>query len=383
MITLQEVLEKFYDAFKMKYNPSPIQAKAVYDIMQCRTPALGGHIYECEECGHSMVLYNSCRNRHCNICQGLQRAVWVDKRTEDILDAPYFHVVFTLPKELHSLIYQNQRQLYKLMYKAVSETLSELSRDTKYIGAQIGFMSLIHTWTQDLNYHPHIHTVVLAGGLTDTNKWRKSSKKFFIPVKVLSKKFRGKYLHYLKQYYHEGLLSFFGNLKEYENPENFANLVDRCYRKEWYTYTKKTFSGPLAVIKYLGRYTHRVAVSNERILSMDDETVTISVGGSKNKDKQKTVTMSGVEFIRRFLMHVLPKGFVKIRHYGLLANRNKKTKLELCRNLTGSPVYIPKFKGLKTIEILSAIKGKDVTLCPCCSLGKMKIVKTLMPKASP
>ena len=332
MITLQEVLEKFYDAFKMKYNPSPIQAKAVYDIMQCRTPALGGHIYECEECGHSMVLYNSCRNRHCNICQGLQRAVWVDKRTEDILDAPYFHVVFTLPKELHSLIYQNQRQLYKLMYKAVSETLSELSRDTKYIGAQIGFMSLIHTWTQDLNYHPHIHTVVLAGGLTDTNKWRKSSKKFFIPVKVLSKKFRGKYLHYLKQYYHEGLLSFFGNLKEYENPENFANLVDRCYRKEWYTYTKKTFSGPLAVIKYLGRYTHRVAVSNERILSMDDETVTISVGGSKNKDKQKTVTMSGVEFIRRFLMHVLPKGFVKIRHYGLLANRNKKTKLELCRN---------------------------------------------------
>lgn len=382
MTTLQDVFEKFYTQFREKYNPSLVQAKAAHDIMQCRTPALGGHIYECNECGHSMILYNSCRNRHCNMCQNLPRAVWVDKRTEDILNAPYFHVVFTLPKELHSLIYQNQKELYALMYKAVSETLSELSKDPKYIGAQIGFMSIIHTWAQDLNYHPHIHTVVLAGGLTDTKKWRNSSRKFFIPVKVLAKKFRGKYLYYLKQYYLNGLLSFYGRLKEYENPEAFANLVDLCYRKQWYTYTKKTFSGPLAVIQYLGRYTHRVAISNERILSMDNDTVTISVKDRK-KNIQKSVTLSGVEFIKRFLTHVLPKGFVKIRHYGLLANRNKKTKLELCRYLTESPEYRSKFKGLKTHEILCIIKGKDISLCPCCSHGKMQLVKTLIPAASP
>lgn len=383
MITLQDVFVKFYGQFQERYRPSPIQAKAVHDILQCRTPVLGGHVYECEECGHSIVLYNSCRNRHCSICQSLPRAVWVDKRTEDILDAPYFHLVFTVPKELHSLIYQNQKQLYKLMYKAVSETLSELSKGPKYIGAQIGFMSIIHTWSQDLNYHPHIHTVVLAGGLTDTKKWQSSGKKFFIPVRVLSKKFRGKYLYYLKEYYLKGLLSFYGNLKEYENPETFANLIDSCYYKEWYTYTKKTFSGPLAVIRYLGRYTHRVAISNERILSMDQKTVTIAAKDRKNKNRQKTVTLSGVEFIRRFLLHILPKGFVKIRHYGLLSNRNKKTKLKLCRHLTGSQVYRPKFEGLKTIEILSMILGKDITLCTCCSKSKMRIVKTLLPKASP
>jgi hypothetical protein len=257
-----------------------------------------------------------------------------------------------------------------------------LSKDLKYIGAQIGFMSIIHTWTQDLNYHPHIHTVVLAGGLTDTKKWRNSSRKFFIPVKVLARKFRGKYLYYLKQYYLNGLLSFYGSLREYENPETFVNLVDECYRKEWYTYTKKTFSGPLAVIQYLGRYTHRVAISNERILSMDSDTVTISVKDRK-KNIKRSVTLSGVEFIRRFLMHVLPQGFVKIRHYGLLANRNKKTKLKLCRYLTGSCVYISKFKGLKTHEILSIIKGKDITLCSCCGRGKMQLVKTLNPAASP
>lgn len=383
MITLQEVFNKFYGQFEQKYRPSPVQAKAAHDIMQCRTHALGGHIYECEECGHSIILYNSCRNRHCNLCQNLPRTVWVDKRTEDILNAPYFHVVFTVPKKLHSIIYQNQRQLYALMYKAVSESLSELAQDPKYIGAQVGFMSMIHTWAQDLNYHPYIHTVVLAGGLTDANKWAESSKKFFIPVKVLAKKFRGKFLYYLRQYYSEGLLYFYGNEKEYENPALFDNLVDRCYRKDWYTYTKKTFSGPLAVIKYLGRYTHRVGISNERIISMNEETVTISVKDRKNGNRQKTVTLKGVEFVRRFLTHILPKGFVKIRYFGLLSNRNKNTKLVLCRQLTGSPKYIPKFEGLKTAEILSIVTGKDISLCPCCNRGRMRIVRTILPGISP
>jgi hypothetical protein len=193
------------------------------------------------------------------------------------------------------------------MYKAVAQTLMELSQDDKYLGAQIGFFSLLHTWSQDLHYHPHIHTVILAGGLTNENKWRKSSEKFFIPVKVLSKKFRGKFLHELKQYYRQKLLVFYGTAKQYQNPKTFQKLLDQCYSKDWYSYTKRTFSGPLAVVKYLGKYTHRIAISNTRIVAMNQDTVTINVKDRKNNNQTKRVTLSGVEFIRRFLLHVLPR----------------------------------------------------------------------------
>ena len=328
MSNIQDMFKKFYPQYRECYTPFNQQAKAALDIIDCKTAALGGNAYKCQECGHIEVRYNSCRNRHCPMCQGVNKAVWVDKRSKDILNAPYFHVVFTMPQELHSLIYQNQKVLYDLMYKAVQETLLELSQDPKYLGAQIGFFSLLHTWSQDLHYHPHIHTVVLAGGLTKLNQWRNTSQKFFIPVKVLSKKFRGKYLHYLKQYYHQDLLEFYGSAEEYRNPNNFQSLIDQCYTKNWYSYTKKTFSGPLAVVSYLGNYTHRIAISNTRIVSMNEDTVTLTVK-DKDRSKTKTLTLDGVEFVRRFLMHILPKGFVKIRHYGLLANRNKKTKLKL------------------------------------------------------
>lgn len=383
MTTVQDVFQQFYSRYEQSYTPSTQQAKACRDIMRCRTAALGGHVSECEECGHIAVHYNSCRNRHCTLCQGVTKAVWVDQRSKDILNAPYFHVVFTVPQQLHQLIDQNQELLYGLMYKAVAETLAELSEDRKYLGAQVGFFSLLHTWGQDLHYHPHIHTVVLAGGLTKLNQWRNSSKKFFIPVKVLSKKFRGKYLHYIKQYYHQDLLEFYGNAKAFQNPKLFRDLLDQCYAQNWYTYTKKTFSGPLAVVQYLGRYTHRIAISNTRIVSMDEHTVTFTVRDYKCSSQTRTLTLEGVEFIRRFLMHVLPKGFVKIRHYGLLANRNKKTKLKLCRKLTCSPTYKPKFEGLKTIEILCILMGRDVTVCPVCGEGKMRAVYSLFPGASP
>lgn len=277
-----------------------------------------------------------------------------------------------MPEELNSLIYQNQRLLYDLMYKAVAETLLELAKDPKYLGAQPGFFSILHTWGQDLHFHPHIHTVVLAGGLNKLNQWRSSSQDFFIPVKVLSKKFRGKYLHYLKDYYHKNQLEFYGKAKPFEVPKNFQNLLDQCYAKDWYSYTKEPFSGPLAVVKYLGRYTHRIAISNQRIVSVDETTVTIAVKDYKAGNQKGTVTLPGIEFIRRFLMHILPKGFVKIRHYGILANRNKKTKLLLCRKLTNSPTYKPKFEGLTTIEIISLLVGCDVTICPVCKRCKLK-----------
>lgn len=383
MITVQEIFRRFHVPFKQKYSLSPQQSKTVRDIMSCRTAELGGNVSLCEKCGHLAIHYNSCRNRHCTLCQGIKKDIWVDKRSKDILHAPYFHTVFTMPKELQQLIYQNQELLYNLMYKAVAQTLQELSQDEKYLGAQIGFFSLLHTWSQDLHYHPHIHTVVLAGGLTKTNQWRSSSKKFFIPVKVMSKMFRGKFLNSLKQYYHENLLMFYGKAQQYENPKLFQKLLNQCYEKDWYSYTKRTFSGPIAVVKYLGRYTHRIAIANTRISTMNEDTVTIKVKDRNNNNQTKNLTLSGVEFMRRFLLHVLPKGFVKIRHYGLLANRNKKTKLELSRTLTGSPIYKAIFEGLSTTEILSIIIGKDVAMCSECGKGALKQTYSLFIGASP
>lgn len=383
MSTIQSVLCRFYPAYRELYEPSLQQVKAALNIIRCRTNALGGHIQKCDKCDHLVVHYNSCRDRHCPMCQGLTNAVWVDKRSRDILNAPYFHVVFTMPQELHALIYQNQTLLYSLFYRAVAETLQELSWDEKYLGAQAGFLSLLHTWGQDLHYHPHIHTVLLAGGLTKLNQWRSSSKKFFIPVKVLSKKFRGKYLYYLKQHYHQDQLKFYGDAEKYSDPKSFQELIDRCYAKDWYTYTKRTFSGPLAVLKYLGNYTRRIAISNSRVVSVNEDTVTISIKDYKEAGKRKETSLDGAEFIRRFLMHVLPKGFVKIRHYGILANRNKKNKFELCRKLSFSPTYKPKYEGLTTVEILCLLVGKDVTVCPVCREGRLKHAHSFCPGSSP
>jgi len=371
MSNIQDIFHKFYTQYKENYRVPRHQSKVASDILRCRTAALGGNVSECSNCGHKIIRYNSCRNRHCPMCQGVKRAVWVDQRSKDILNAPYFHVVFTLPQQLHPLVYQNQKLLYTLMYKSVAETLFKLTGDPKYLGAQIGFFSLLHTWGENLHYHPHIHTIVLAGGLTKLNKWRASSKKFFIPVRVLSKVFCGKFLFYLKEYYQQGSLKFYDDAQQFCKPPDFQRLLNACYDLNWYSYVRETFSGPLAVMKYLGRYTHRIAIANSRILAITKDSVTFSVKESK------TVTLKGVEFIRRFLRHTLPKRFVKIRHYGLLANRNKKTKLALCRKLTKSPLYSPKYGGLDTITILSLLLGKDVTLCPACHKGKMNPIRSL------
>ncbi len=374
MVDVQNIFKRFYSEYKDKYNPCPIQDKAAYDIINCRTSVMGGHVDECEHCGYTGISYNSCRNRNCPLCQSIPKEKWIDARKSELLDAPYFHVVFTVPNELKMLIYQNQELLYGLMYKAVSGTLLELSGSNEYLGAQIGFTSVLHTWGQGLIFHPHIHTIVLAGGLTKESKWRCSSKKFFIPVKVLGKKFRGKFMNQLKKYYQENQLKFYGMLKHLENPELFQALINTCYSKDWYTYSKRPFSGPLAVIEYLGRYTHRVAISNSKIVSMDEKTVTIKVKDYKDKCKEKLLTLTGIEFVRRFLMHVLPKGFVKLRHFGILGNRNKKTKLVLCRQLTNSKLYKPVYINLSTVDIIKQLTGRDITKCPACISGWMQRV---------
>jgi len=383
MDTVQDILIKFYPDYSNRYTPSCQQVKVVSQIMNCKTLALGGHVLKCDQCGHLKIFYNSCRNRHCPLCQGVNNAIWVDKRMQDVLDAPYFHLVFTMPSELHIPIYQNQKLLYGLMYKCVAETISELSSDPKYLGATPGFFSVLHTWGQDLHFHPHIHVVLLAGGLNELNQWQNSSKKFFIPVKVLAKKFRGKFLYYLKDYYKKDLIRFYGEAAKYYNARIFWKLVNKCYDKNWYTYTKKTFNGPIAVLRYLGRYTHKIAISNSRILDVDDNSVTIAVKDYKEQSKDKILNLPGVEFVRRFLLHVLPKGFVKIRYYGLLANRNKKAKLEICRKLINSFLYKSRFKGLTKLEIICILVGKDITTCPVCKVGKLKTSISFHAGAAP
>lgn len=370
------VFKKAFSIFlpELQKNLSFQQAKAAQDILACKTKDLGGHVQKCDDCEKILVHYNSCRNRHCPVCQAIDREIWVDKRRPEVLNAPYFHVVFTVPQELHTLIYINQSLLYGLMYKVVAEILVELCADKKYLGAQTGHISVLHTWSQDLHYQPHIHTMLLGGGLTPTGRWRRSSKDFFIPVKVLSKKLRGKFLYYLKSYYWQNKLNL-------DLGEAFQDLIDSCYAKNWYVYAKETFNDPLKVLQYLGNYTQRIAISESRIVSVDEETVTFNVKNRKSGQK-KTVTLKGNEFVRRFLMHVLPKGFVKVRHYGLLASRNKKEKIKICRRLTGSFYYAPLFEGLTRMEIVSLVLGRDLTICPSCKTGKLKVYG-LYPGFSP
>jgi len=371
MNTVQNIFNAFYPKYSRENNLCDQQQKAAYAIMNCRTVAMGINVSVCNDCGYESMHYNSCRNRHCPLCQAMNRDVWADKRCEDTINAPYFHVVFTIPEQLQMVIFQNKELLYGLMYKATADTIFALSKDKKYLGAKTGFFSVLHTWGQDLRYHPHIHTVLVGGGLTKTGKWRSCGKKFFIPVKVLAKLFRGKFLAALKSLYDEQGLEFFGQLSYLKDQAAFNSLLTEVYKINWYAYTKHAFSGPQAVVKYLANYTHRIAIANSRIISIGESTVTFTVRERDEEGSTKPLTLDGVEFVRRFLMHVLPKGFVKIRYYGILAVRNRKTSLILCQKLTGTTVYVSKLKGLKQTEILLVLFGKDVTLCPCCGTGTL------------
>ena len=300
--------------------------------LTCRSHAARSRLYcsttvsICEDCGAVQIHYNSCRNRCCPMCQAVPKEKWMDARREDVLDAPYFHLVFTVPDLLNPIIYSNQKLLYDAFYHAASATIRELTEDPRHLGAKVGYIFILHTWGSEMNFHPHIHTILLGGGLTSDNQWKDKGESFFLPVQVISKVFRGKYLEELKTLWEEDKLIFMVPLKSSVITMTFKVLLDACYGTEWIPYCKKTFHGAQSVIKYLGKYTHRIAVSNHRIIRMDEETVTFSVKDYRNKGQWKELTLSGVEFIRRFLMHVPPKGFVRIRHYGLLCSRSKNKK---------------------------------------------------------
>jgi len=371
MNTVQEVFKKNYQEYADTNKLSDQQQKVAYNVLNCHTEAMGANVRFCEECGHIETHYNSCRNRHCPSCQGINKDVWADARMEDTINAPYFHVVFTVPEQLKMIIYQNKEVTYNLLYKATAETIFELSNNKKYLGAKPGFFSVLHTWTQDLRYHPHIHTVLIGGGLTKIKHWRSSGKKFFLPVKVLAKLFRGKFLAVLKSLYNDGKLDFYSSISELNDVNAFNMLLSEVYKIDWYTYIKDTFSGSSDVVEYLARYTHRVAISNNRIVRVGENTVTFKVRDRKATGELKQVTLDCHEFIRRFLMHVLPKGFVKIRYYGILASRNKKTLLVLCIKLTNTIEHKSKLKNLNKVEILFVLYKIDINLCPCCKIGKL------------
>ena len=311
------------------------QLKAIRAITQCRTAALGGHVDVCPQCGGDpSISYNSCRNRHCNKCQSQARNRWIEARKQELLDARYFHVVFTLPHDLHVLVLQNQGELYNLLFRTVAETLREVARNLQHLGAEIGFFSILHTWGQNLLFHPHIHCVIPGGGITpDKTRWIHPQYPFFLPVKVLGKVFRGKFVAGLRRLHRKTRLTCAGSIQHLAEPKCFSAFLRTLFRQNWVVYAKPAFGGPEQVIRYLGRYTHRVAISNHRLVSFNGEQVTFRWRDYAGGNKQRLMTVSADEFIRRFLLHVLPKGFVRIRHFGILANFRRSTFIDLCRTL--------------------------------------------------
>jgi len=367
MEKIQEILNKGWKSYNDKHKVIGYKKKAVTNIAECKTGLIGAHKYVCDECGYEEIAYNSCRNRHCPNCQMGKKLQWIEARKEEVLNIKYYHVVFTIPDELNLLTLQNQSKIYKVLFKASAETLQELAEDKKYLGGEIGFFSILHTWGQNMMYHPHIHIVTTGGGLTELGKWIEKAEDFFIPVKVMSKVFRGKLLYYLKK----EQMEFYGENKDLENPASYNDLIQKLYKKDWIVYCKEPFNNAESVIQYLGRYTHRVAISNERILDITDETVKFKWRDYKDNKKMKEMTVTIEEFIRRFLLHILPPRFMKIRYYGILGNRNKKKKLLKCKILTRTKIN--KKEKLPTPELLKKILGKDFNLCPCCKKGHMLI----------
>lgn len=364
---------------------SPAQRRVLRAISLCRTVTLGGHKRRCDRCGHEEISYNSCRDRHCPKCQGPARARWLDARQKDLLDVPYFHVVFTLPDRLSPLALQNKRLLYGLLFRTVRETLLTIAQDPKHLGAEIGFLALLHTWGQPLNHHSHIHCLVPGGGLSPLrDKWIPCSKDFLLPVRVLSRLFRRKFLNHLALLYNSGDLTLEGNLTPLRDPPNWQRLLTDLTASDWVVYAKPPFGGPQQVLKYLARYTHRVAISNRRLLTLTDGKVNFEWTDYAHGNRKRVMSLGAVEFIRRFLMHVLPPGFMHIRYYGFLANRMKETKLALARQLLADRPS----SHTSTSETSSPTTGdsdKDYhpQICPACKKGQLILVETFRPDTQP
>lgn len=372
-LKIRQIWETSYPDFEQSgIYLSDVQRKVSRDIRNCKSPKLGVNISQCPDCGHTQFHNNSCRNRSCPNCQAVKKELWVDQRRAEVVDAPYFHLVFPLPHELNPLFLENQKTLYSFFHKCCAQTLLELSADKKYLGAVPGIIQVLHTWDQEMNYHVHIHCIISGAGLTPDRKVRKVEKNFFLPVYVLRQKWKGKFLDGLKKLYLKGALSFSASCGMLRNSYHWKEFLDALYQKDWCPFIKETFNGYGNAIEYLGRYTHKIAISNSRILSVDKERTTFSARGRRPGEPRRTITLENTEFIRRFLMHVLPPGFQKIRYYGFLNNRCKSKNLKLIFTLQGHQRFRTRYANLTMAELLKAVWGVDPSVCPACGCHNMR-----------
>ena len=380
-LEVADVFRQYGDAYREQHDAAlcTAQRRVMTAIELCRTSALGGHVEQCDQCDHQRISFNSCRNRHCPKCQSLARAQWLEDRRAELLDTQYFHVVFTLPQEIAAIAYQNKARVYGILFRAAAETLITIAADPKHLGAQIGFFAVLHTWGQNLLHHPHLHCVVAGGGLSpDGTRWISCRPGFFLPVQVLSRLFRRLFLGYLQQAFDAGELQFFSSLEPLRERPAFLRYLAPIRYAEWVVYAKPPFAGPEQVLEYVGRYTHRVAISNNRLLDIADGMVRFLWRDYRDHNRQKTMTVSADEFIRRFLLHVLPQGFHRIRYYGLLGSRHRAQKLARCRELLGMPSPEPS-DGQSERDYrdhYEQLTGVSLKQCPACHQGQMIIIET-------
>jgi hypothetical protein len=388
---LADVIRAFGPAFEERYGHTvaPAQRRALRDLVRCRTAALGGHVEACDACGQVRIAYNSCRNRNCPKCQAAARAAWLERQAADLLPVEYFHLVFTLPNAIGPVGLQNPSLVYGTLFRAAADSLSALAADPKHLGAELGFLAVLHTWGQTLTLHPHVHCVVPGGGLSPGGqRWVSCRPGFLLPVRPLSRLFRGKYLATLQRFHQQGRLVLAGRQAELVHPGRFARWIDELRGSDWVVYAKPPFGGPERVLKYLARYTHRVAISNHRLASLDARTVSFHWKDYADANTPKVMTLDGVEFLRRFLQHVLPSGFVRIRHFGLLANRHREEKLARCRSLLNATPTVcnPELLPAEPTEATKTESGvgaaadavpESSVRCPVCGKGRMVVIEVL------
>jgi hypothetical protein len=381
-LEVADVFRQYGKAYLDQYGASREQRRVLRAIAACRTAALGGHVAQCDQCGHQAISYNSCRNRHCPKCQGAARAEWLNARSAELLPAPYFHVVFTVPEVLGPLALQNKRVVYNVLLQAASATLLEVAANPKRLGAQLGILAVLHTWGQNLLHHPHVHCVVPGGGpAVDGSGWVACREGFFLPVRVLSRVYRGKFIALLKRAHERGELAFHGALQSLCQPGAWEQLLNRSVQTDWVVYAKPPFGGPKQVLKYLARYTHRVAIANQRLLSLENGTVTFQWKDYAHGNRLGTMSLCAIEFIRRFLLHVLPSSFVRIRYYGFMTNRYRCENLARCRELLGKqPGKQPQAAAPPSEPLDVPVLEQGAGRCPQCQRGRMWIIEELLPK---
>jgi len=379
-LELAEIVRAHGAAYRQTHPLARAQRRTLYAIEMCRTAALGGHRDTCDTCGAVQISYNSCRNRHCPKCQTLAKERWLAARRAELLPAEYFHVVFTLPHALNALAQGNPRVIYTLLFRAVAATLTTFGRDPRHLGGDVGGTAILHTWGQNLSQHLHLHCVVTGGALTpDGARWIAAPPGFLFPVRALARVFRGKYLQALHRAFTTGQLRFAGSLAALAEPETFATWLQDLRQHDWVVYAKRPLAGPTQVLEYLGRYTHRVAISNERLVSHTDDVVRFRWRDYADGDRVKIMTLAAEEFIRRFLLHVVPDGFVRIRHFGFLANRTRRAKLARCRALLAPPPA-PATSAIESVAaLMRRLTGIDIERCPVCQQGQLHRTEILAP----